>query len=178
MHLTTNRLLLREYCEVDWLATFNYQLDPNYLRFYPWPQRVKIDVQTFIRKFINWQYEQPRTKFQLAVILADQNQLIGSCGIRMKQANAHQAELGYEIAPVYWGQGYATEAAHRMLIFGFEELGLHRIWASCLLDNTASARVLEKLGMQREGHIRENRWMKNHYWDTLIYSILEHEWQR
>jgi RimJ/RimL family protein N-acetyltransferase len=126
--------------------------------------------------FIGWQKELPRIKFQLAIALPGQNQLIGSCGIRKKQSGSHQAELGYEIAPLYWGQGYATEAAQKMLNFGFEHLNLHRVWASCLVENKASARVLEKLGMQQEGRIRQNRWMKNRYWDTFIYGILKREW--
>ena len=94
----------------------------------------------------------------------------------MKQANSHQAELGYEIDPAYWGQGYATEAARKMLAFGFGELRLHRIWATCLLENVASARVLGKLGLQQEGRLREHRWMKGRWWDSLVFSILEQEW--
>ena len=62
------------------------------------------------------------------------------------------------------------------MVFGFGELKLHRLWATCLADNTASARVLEKLGMQLEGRLRENEWFKGRWWDTLHYAILEQEW--
>jgi RimJ/RimL family protein N-acetyltransferase len=65
-----------------------------------------------------------------------------------------------------------------MIEFGFNGLGLHRIWAECVAENQASARVLEKLGMQREGRLREKRWMKGRWWDTLIYAILEPAWRR
>jgi RimJ/RimL family protein N-acetyltransferase len=177
MQLTTNRLTLREYVEQDWQAVFTYQSDPSYLQYYPWHNRTINDAQNFVQKLIFWQREKPRVKFQLAIVLSEQNQLIGSCGVRMKQANSRQAELGYEIDPSYWGQGYATEAAQKMLVFGFRELKLHRIWATCLLENVASTRVLEKLGLQREGHLREHRWMKGRWWDSLVYSILEQEWQ-
>lgn len=176
MQLTTNRLTLREYVEQDWQAVFTYQSDPNYLQYYPWHNRTINDAQAFVQKLIFWQREKPRLKFQLAVVLAEHDQLIGSCGVRMKQANSHQAELGYEIDPAYWGQGYATEAARKMLAFGFGELRLHRIWATCLLENVASARVLGKLGLQQEGRLREHRWMKGRWWDSLVFSILEQEW--
>ena len=56
-------------------------------------------------------------------------------------------------------------------------LGAHRIWAECVADNTGSARVLEKLGMRREAHFREHQYYRDRWWDTLIYSILAHEWR-
>ncbi len=63
-----------------------------------------------------------------------------------------------------------------MVTFGFQDLKLHRISAHCIVDNTASAHVLEKLGMRREGQLRENEWMKERWWDTLLYGILDREW--
>ena len=176
MKLTTDRLLLREFAGDDWPAVLAYQSDPLYLRYYSWTQRTAKDVQAFVRRFIDWQGEEPRKNFQFAVILRAKGRLIGSCGIRIGQGNGRKADLGYEIAPRYWGQGYATEAARAVVAFGFGDLRLHRIWASCLAENVASARVLEKLGMRREATLRENQWMKGRWWDTLVYGILEHEW--
>jgi RimJ/RimL family protein N-acetyltransferase len=65
-----------------------------------------------------------------------------------------------------------------MLAFGFERLDLHRIWAECVADNRASARVLEKLGMRREAHFRESGFFKGRWWDSLVYAMLDHEWRR
>jgi ribosomal-protein-alanine N-acetyltransferase len=175
MILTTDRLLLREYVSDDWRAVLAYQSDPRYLRYYPWTQRTAGDVQAFVQRFIDWQDEQPCTRFQFAITLRVEGRLIGSCGIRKETATAQQADLGYEIAPSHWGHGYATEAARAVLAFGFNDLELHRIQAFCLAENAASARVLEKLGMQREGRLRENRWMKGRWWDSLVYGILQHE---
>ena len=177
MILTTERLLLREFEDNDWRAVLQYQSNPEYLRYYHWSRRTEQDVRAFVRMFINWSEEQPRKKFQLAIILKEENRLIGNCGIRMKTPHAREADLGYELDPRYWGCGYATEAASAFLAFGFRELGLHRIWAWCIAENLASARVLEKIGMQQEGRLRENEWMKGRWWDTLLYAILEHEWQ-
>jgi RimJ/RimL family protein N-acetyltransferase len=64
-----------------------------------------------------------------------------------------------------------------MLVFGFERLGLHRIWAQCVADNTASAHVLEKLGLRREGHFREHVYFKGRWWDSLVYAIVDCEWR-
>jgi [ribosomal protein S5]-alanine N-acetyltransferase len=177
MQLTTARLILREFIADDWPAVLAYQSDPRYLRYYAWTGRTPDEVQVFVRMFLDQQAEQPRLKFQLALTLKSNGQLIGNCGIRMRTTDAHEADIGYELNPDYWGQGYASEAARAIVTFGFSELRLHRIWSWCIADNVGSARVLEKLGMRLEGHLRENEFFKGHWWDTLMFAILEHEWQ-
>jgi ribosomal-protein-alanine N-acetyltransferase len=73
-------------------------------------------------------------------------------------------------------QGYATETAQRLLRFGFATLGLHRIIGQCDPRNTASARVLERIGMRYEGHLRDTMLIRDGWRDSLIYSLLEQEW--
>ncbi|MEZ4570786.1 MAG: GNAT family protein [Thermomicrobiales bacterium] len=75
------------------------------------------------------------------------------------------------------GQGFATEAAAAIVRFGFEDLGLHCIWAECNAENTGSVRVLTKLGMQREARFRDHKWFGDRWWDTEIYAMLEDEWR-
>ena len=176
MMLTTERLLLREFEESDWETLLAYQSDPLYLQYNPWTSRTEEDVRHFVQTFISWREEQPRNKFQLAIVLPAEGRLIGNCGIRMRSSYAMDADIGYELDCRYWGNGYATEAAHALLTFGFSELRVHRIWAHCVAENVASAHVLEKVGMQREGRLRENEWMKGRWWDTLLYAVLEHEY--
>jgi RimJ/RimL family protein N-acetyltransferase len=176
MQLTTKRLLLREFAEDDWPAVLAYQSDPRYLRFYHWTERNETDVRGFVRMFLRQQQEQPRQKYQLAIVLQANGRLIGNCGVRIRDGASRHGDIGYEIAADEWGHGYATEAARAMMAFAFGELKLHRLWATCLAENTASARVLEKLGMQLEGRLRENEWFKGRWWDTLHYAILEQEW--
>ena len=177
MRLTTKRLVLREFDEDDWPDVLAYQSDPRYLRYYPWTERTPEDVQGFVQVFVAQQHEDPRTKYQLAIDLKPAPNIIGNCGIRMKSAGAHEADIGFELAPQHWGRGYATEAARAMVHFGFTELGLHRIWSWCIVDNVASARVLEKIGMRPEGRLRENEYFKGRWWDTLLYGILNFEWE-
>src|SRR5512139_3359115 len=167
MELHTDRLLLREFVIADWPALLAYQRDPRYLRYYEWADRTLDDAQRFVQMFLEQQAEQPRRKFQLAVVLQASGQLIGNCGIRQASAGAHEADIGYELAPDHWGRGYATEAARAIVQFGFAELKVHRIWAWCIADNIASARVLEKLGFTLEGRLREKEYFKGRWWDTL-----------
>jgi RimJ/RimL family protein N-acetyltransferase len=126
--------------------------------------------------FVDQQAEQPRRKFQLAITLPDDGRLIGNCGIRRKPDQDWEADIGYELAPEYWGRGYATEAALAVVSFGFRELELHRISSWCIADNSASARVLEKAGLRPEGRLKENEYFKGRWWDPLLYGILESEW--
>ncbi len=177
MELTTERLILRECKESDWPDVLAYQSDPRYLRYYEWTERTAEAVQEFVRMFLAQQREQPRTKFQLAITLKSTNQLIGNCGIRMQSVDAHEADIGYELSPDHWGRGYATEAASAIVAFGFTELHLHRIWSWCVADNIGSARVLQKLGMQLEGRLRDKEYYKGRWWDTLMFAILEDEWR-
>ncbi|WP_228013493.1 GNAT family N-acetyltransferase [Nostoc edaphicum] len=175
--LETHRLLMRDFIEADWQAVFTYQSDPWYLHYSYWTQRTQKDVCEFIQMFIEQQKEQPRTKFQLAVVLKEENRLIGNCGIRVNDPEMREANIGYELNTQYWGQGYATEAAKEILKFGFEELKMHRIWSWCVAENVASVRVLEKIGMRREGHLREKELIKGRWYDNFLYAILDHEWK-
>jgi RimJ/RimL family protein N-acetyltransferase len=177
MILTTDRLILRDFVEDDWPAMLAYQTDPRYLRFYAWTRRTPQDVQAFVGRFVAQQERDPRLKFQLAIVLPASGHLIGNAGIRIKTAGGHEADIGYELDPQHWGCGYASEAARALVQFGFERLHLHRISAHCLAENTASARVLEKLGMRLEGRLRDSEYFKGRYWDTLHYAILDHEWR-
>ncbi len=190
MQLTTDRLILREFVEADWPAVLAYQRDRRYLRYTHWIDRSPQDVKQFVQMFLSQQFALPRTKFQLAVTLKDTQRLIGNCGIRLASASpaqravydvsesvdALEADIGYELAPDHWRRGYATEAAQVIVKFGFTELKLHRISAWCIADNTASAHVLEKVGMWLEGRLRENEYFKDRWWDTLLYAILKNEW--
>jgi RimJ/RimL family protein N-acetyltransferase len=174
----TSRLALREFVLEDWPAVLTYQSEPAYLRYNPWTERTADDVQAFVQRFIDWQREEPRYRYQLAVTLPETGELIGNCGLRLEHPGALEGDIGYELASQHWGNGYATEAARSMLTLGFEELRLHRIWAGCIAENVGSAHVLEKIGMRREGQHRDKEWFKGRWWDTYTYAILAHEWRR
>lgn len=177
MILQTGRLILREFVAEDWPAVMAYQSDPQYLRYYEWVERTEEEVQAFVQRFLDWQVEKPRLKYQFAITLPGEARPIGNCGVRLGEVGAQIGELGYEIAPRHWGRGYATEAAGAIMRFGFEELGLHRIWGQTVAENVASQQVMKKLGMRAEGCLREAQWYKGRWWDTVIYGILDTEWR-
>ena len=177
MQIATDRLLLRDFSVADWVETLAYQRDLRYLRFYPWTVRSEAEVKDFIQGFIDQQNECPRRKFQLAIVLPDSGKLIGNCGLRRKQHNDWEADVGFELSPEFWGRGFATEAGKAMVKFGFSDLKLHRISSWCIADNAASGRVLEKLGLRLEGRLHQNEYFKGRWWDTLLYGLLAEEWE-
>lgn len=175
MRIETERLVLREFSQDDIAEVVAYWSDPRYQRYYPEIPDIGQAVGELVRRFVAAQTEQPRRVRQLAITLKTDGRLIGNCGMRVNNPALREGNIGYELNPDHWGRGYATEAARAMLALGFDELRLHRIWAECVADNLASARVLEKLGMRREAHFHEHQWYRDRWWDTLIYAMLETE---
>jgi RimJ/RimL family protein N-acetyltransferase len=115
----------------------------------------------------------PRTEYYLAVAAGD-DELVGFA--RLAFAGVKAAKLGYAIRADRWGKGYATDAARRLIDFGFAELGLHRVSAAIGPDNAASIAVVEKLGMHYEGRLRDHVFTNGAWRDSLLFSVLEHEW--
>jgi len=112
----------------------------------------------------------------LAISLRSDGRQIGGIGLTVDQQHLH-AELGYWLGAPYWGKGSATEAAREMLRYGFEDLGLHRIYASHFKHNPASGRVLVKLGMRHEGCQREHLRKWDRFVDSELYGLLRQEWK-
>lgn len=113
----------------------------------------------------------------LAVTLRDDDVFIGGIGLRVMEEYQH-AELGYWLGVPYWGQGYATEAAREMLRYGFEQLRLHRIFASHFENNPPSGKVLKKLGMKYEGCQRQHVYKFGQFLDLELYGLLRQEWEQ
>lgn len=106
-----------------------------------------------------------------AVTLKDGGTLVGCIGIHV-QPDHDRAEIGYWIGVPFWGKGYATEAVRAVIAHGFDTLGLNRIYAEVFTRNPASARVLEKAGMQREGTLRQAVKKWGEYVDCEMYAII------
>ena len=173
----TERLLLRDFVEGDWRAVHEYGSDPEVVRFMPWGPNTEDETRAFVARALAGQNEDPRTKHELAIVLRQKGRLIGGCGIRVSAPSDRGADMGYCLHREFWGAGYATEAAEALLAFGFDKLDLHRVMATCDVGNAASARVLEKIGMRREAHFREDSWVRGAWRDSYLYAILEEEWR-
>jgi len=177
MQLETQRLILREFTPNDVPAVLAYQQTPEYRSLRSTDAYTLEDAQAFVDRFVGWQQEQPRQRFQLAMTLKSHPDLIGTCGIRMQTEAPRIATIGYELDPEYWGSGYATESARRMIEFGFQDLGLERIGAWCRVDNAASIRVLEKLRLCCEGQSADSENVPERWRKYFRFALLKGEWK-
>jgi RimJ/RimL family protein N-acetyltransferase len=112
-----------------------------------------------------------------AILRRSDEAFVGAIGLSLQSEHA-RAELGYWIGRPYWHQGYATEAAAAVIRYGFDVLGLNRILAHHMARNPASGRVMQKLGMQREGLLRQHVWKWGQFEDVVVYAILREEIDR
>lgn len=115
-------------------------------------------------------------KLWLAVTLRSDGRQIGGIGLRIDPQHRH-AELGYWLGVPYWGKGYATEASRELLRYGFEDLALHRIFATHFKHNPTSGRILKKIGMTYEGCQREHLLKWGEFVDSEMYGMLRREWE-
>ena len=115
--------------------------------------------------------------YDWAVVEKESGRMIGTCGFTTVNTDHDCGEIGYVLNPDCHGKGYATEAAYRVLRFGFERLGLHRIEAKFIEGNGASLRVMEKLGMGFEGYHRDAMLIKGSYRTIGICSILRTQYE-
>jgi len=175
--LKTERLILRDFVESDWPAVHCYASDVEVVRFMAWGPNDEEATRANMQRRLDDQRANPRYSFELAVMLKSGGQLIGGGRLNIADAKSRQGRIAYIFNRNYWGRGYATEAASAIIAFGFEQLGMHRIFATCDPRNTASAHVLEKIGMRREGHHREDQWRRGEWRDSYLYAILEQEWR-
>ncbi len=136
------------------------------------PESIQI-TQNILNVWLDLQKNVPRISYILSIRKIETNEFIGITGLTLGKMNYRIAEVWYKILPAFWGQGLATEALTEILKFGFLDLGLHRIEAGCAVKNIASFKVLEKVGMQREGQKRKVLPLKEQWSDNYIYGILD-----
>ena len=116
------------------------------------------------------------TAYTFCIDLLDESpQFIGLIALGLGEPKYSTAEVWYKLLPDYWGQGYASEALRAVLAFGFGQLKLHRMEAGCAVENGASARVLEKAGMRREGRKRKKLPIRGQWVDNYFYAMLEED---
>ena len=174
--LETPRLALRDLRDSDFERVYAYATDNEVVRYLDWGPNSVEDTTRFLTLARKARESSPRTAYHLAIALRTDDRAVGGCRIEIRDAATEAGDLGYVLDRAHWGHGYATEAGRALLAFGFEGLGLHRIWTRCDIRNIASARVLEKLGMRREGLLRHDVRRKGEWHDSYLYAILEPEW--
>ena len=175
--LQSTHLLLRDFVAEDWREVYAYTSLPEACRFEPWGPYSAEEARALVQGRIEAAGVKPRTAFGLAVVFPKTGTVIGEGGLAIHSQSFRTGEISYIIHPEYWRHGFATEVAFTLLSFGFTTLNLHRIFATCDPRNVASQRVLQKLGMQCEGRMRETLLLRDGWRDSVLYSLLEQEWQ-
>jgi len=174
MQLATPRLLLREVRPSDDLALREMDRDPQVLRFEHAPfseEQSRSRLEQFIVDCPN-----PATSHnRFALTLRPDDQMLGWIALTLNNFAIREYEIGWTLHPRARGNGYATEAAHAVLRYAFDELHAHRVVAFCHAENQASIRVMERLGMRFEGRLRQVRWLHQAWWDECVYAILEQD---
>ena len=174
--LQTPRLRLRPFGDTDVDDIYALQSDAHALRYWdspPWDDRAR--AESFIKACR--QMEEDGTGVRLAVDRVPDGTFTGWCTLNRWNPDYRSVSLGYCFEPSAWGRGYATEAARALLAWAFETLDLNRVQAETDTRNTASARVLEKLGFVREGTLREDCVVDGDVSDSWVYGLLRREWR-
>lgn len=174
----TERLMLRPITKNDFHDIHSYAGSADNLLFMPWGPNSEEQTRDFIDLAIAKSQESPPTDFYFAVVLKETGELIGDCELR---SSGDSAKLGWILRRSHWRRGFGTEIGKALLRFGFEELKLHRITAECDAENEASFRLMEKIGMRREGLLIASRptnsLASEAYRDGLLYAMLSEEWE-
>jgi ribosomal-protein-alanine N-acetyltransferase len=177
LRIVTERLTLRPFLLDDLAAVHEYASDPVVCTYMVYGPNTLQDTEKFLEMAIRESAAVPLVNLHLAIAETASNELIGACGLDSVSPRNLDGDLGYCLNRNKWNRGYATETARALLEYGFTKMNLHRIHATCRPANIASAKVLEKIGMQKEGHLREHRLVRGKWEDSFLYSVLVHEWQ-
>ncbi len=119
-----------------------------------------------------------RKAYWFSVIDLSDDSWAGFCLIEISHESETTAEIGYILLDKYWGRGYASEILKALIDYSFTVLGLHRVFGKCDERNGASAKVMEKCGMRREGLLREHVYLRDHWRNSLVFGILESEYRK
>ncbi|MGE5627540.1 MAG: GNAT family N-acetyltransferase [Solirubrobacterales bacterium] len=175
--IETKRLILRRFQYTDDESMLKYWVsDPNVQLLYSEPiYKTKEQVKELLKKYIN-SYEK-EDYYRWAIILKETGECIGQIAYFLVDSKNHFAEIEYCIGRSFQKKGLATEAAKAVIIFGFDEINLHKVQICHKAMNIASRKVIEKCGLIYEGTLRDFFYMEGEYFNRLYYSILKNEFK-
>jgi ribosomal-protein-alanine N-acetyltransferase len=169
--------VLRKLTLDDAPAIFAYASNEDATRYMLWDTHRSL---TDSEAFIAWtlQRYQSGEAGEWGIALKETGRLIGTIGFAGCSPGQRRAEIGYILAPQYWGRGLMPEAAARVAEFAFEDMGMNRIECCHFAPNEKSGRVMQKIGMVCEGTARQRVFAKGRFWDTRQYALLKEDWVR
>ncbi|MFJ8262808.1 GNAT family N-acetyltransferase [Rummeliibacillus sp. NPDC094406] len=170
MNIKTKRLVIRKLKLEDWQDVYEYTSISHVMKYIPEGVFTKDNAKNFVNENSG---ENPE---KFAVELKDEKIVIGHITF-FKCFGEHTYEIGWVFNPKYYNKGYASEAAKAIVDYGFTKMKIHRIIATCQPQNIPSYRVMEKIGMRREGYFKKCIPNGTEWWDEYYYSVLEEEWE-
>lgn len=173
--LETERLILRKLALSDLEDVFAYSSDEAVTRHLRWgPHETLAQTERYLLDVIK-EYEDGRDG-PWGIEYRDTGKVVGAIHLFSIQPQHKKAEIGMVLSGDYWNRGLASEALDRVLRFVFEDVGLNRIEAYCLVENRAGERAMERVGMKREGVLRKYLYQKGAFRDFIVYAKLRREY--
>ena len=174
--LETPRLILRRFVPEDAEAAFrHWTSDDEVTRYLTWPTHQTPEVTEGFIRWVTDGYAAPDS-YQWAIELKSNHALVGNISAVGCNEAIDAIELGWVLGRAWWGQGIMPEAAGAVLRFFFEEVGANRVWAGHDIENGKSGRVMEKIGMRREGTLRAAGRNNRGIVDMAVYGVTRADW--
>ena len=174
--VTTQRLIIRRLAEADLADFLAYQTHPEVLRYMPLEPMSEERATQFIAKQATAEIGGQGGYQAFALYHTGDARVIGEVGIYFHPEPESKGDIGWSLHPDYQGHGYATEAARVLLEYGFAQRSLRRITSVCDTRNPASFRLMERLGMRREGHLLQSHLTRGVWHDEYLYALLRDDW--
>lgn len=168
--LQTERLIIRDYQKEDVKEALGYLGNEEAMYYLPEDVMTLEEIEIFIKK-------QENKKEYYAVVLKETNQLLGHLYFAPFFGN-HSYEIGWVFNPNFHKKGYASEAAEALMDYGFKELEIHRMIATCQPENIGSNKMMCHLDMRLEGKFKQCIPVADGWWDENYYAILASEWRQ
>ncbi|QIL46457.1 GNAT family N-acetyltransferase [Vagococcus coleopterorum] len=168
MLIETPRLIIRDYKASDSTEALEFLGDKETMHYLPEESFTIESIKEFIAK-------NNRKVAYYPIVLKEEKKVIGHLYFEPFFGD-HSYEIGWVFNQAYQGNGYAFEAAQALMDWGFKEKGIHRVIATCQPENSSSYKLMEKLGMRREGYFKECIPVADGWWDEYYYAILKSEW--
>jgi len=174
--LHTERLLLRQLAQDDLEFIYQHFKDAQVSQYLldEAPVADYDQAQAIIDFYLK---ADPKTYNRWVLVLKSDSMVIGTCGFHKWSKDNHRVEIGYDLSPACWGQGYMGEAMRAAIDNGFTRMNVNRIEAVVHHDNQRSLQLLERLGFKREGLMRDYYFFEGHYHDHWLLSLLRRDWQ-
>lgn len=173
----SERLVFRKMIRTDRQAIFSYCSDPDTARLMMWNRHESLqDTDGFLDAVFDDYLKGKPTSWGLA-LKENPSRMIGSIGYHNFDPKHQRIEIGYVIAPEFWGKGLMTEALRALTDYTFEHIPVVRIQIQCVTDNLASAKVMEKAGYRYEGTFEQYLYFKKRFWDAKQYVLLKRDWE-